>query len=189
MEIRYINDKDKVNEDVKEALEAVDKLLEPKEHTPEYKKMMATHKRNLTRIFKQGNQCPWEWGFGLDYLVEFLRFMADYYRLGENVQSKEDCEWQKGVKYTRLQTLEQTLEYYDKWQNVEDEYIKVIHHPETYKEQENEDGTVTIVDFGCHCEYKFGSAKKTYKKLYKVQTKYKKLFFKNLFKYIETWWD
>lgn len=82
-----------------------------------------------------------------------------------------------------------TLEYYDKWQGLEDEYIKVIYHPETYESKDNGDGTVTILDMGCHCEYKYGSMKRTYRKLAKEQEKYKKLFFDSLRKYHALWWD
>ena len=75
------------------------------------------------------------------------------------------------------------------WQNLDDEYITVIHHPETYKSHENEDGTITVDDLGFHCVYKYGSAKRTYKKLYKMKRKYKRLFFKTIAENIEKWWD
>ena len=189
MEIRYVKDWEKVSDKVKKAQAKLDELLAPKEHSEEYNAMMAEYRRNLNKINRDANHSPWEFSWGLDYLVEFLRFMQAYYKLGENVHAKEDCEWKKGVKCTRYESITKTLEYYDKWQNIEDEYVQVIYHPETYEECDNGDGTCTIIDKGYHCVYKYKSAKKTYKKLHKVQEKYKKLFFKNLCEYIESWWD
>ena len=154
--------------------------------------MLVKYKKSLTKINKDASASPWEWSCGLNYLVEFLRFMKDYYALGVNVWSMErKDEDPKRYKNspTRLDTLTKTLEYYDKWQGLEDEYIKVVDHTETYKEHSNGDGTVTIDDLGCHCEYLYGSMKKTYEKLAKEQEKYKKLFFMSLAEHIEEWWD
>ena len=181
---------------VKEAQDALDALIEKntKEATEnkDYQAMMAKYKKSLTNINKDACHSPWEWSWGLDYLVEFLRFMKDYYTLGVNVwameRKDEDPKRYKNAP-TRLETLTKTLEYYDKWQGLEEEYIKVIDHHETYKEHDNGDGTVTIDDLGYHCEYKYGSMKKTYKKLVKAQEKYKKLFFMSLAEHMEEWWD
>lgn len=188
---------------VKEAQDALEAAIEKntKEaaENKDYQAMLAKYKKSLTKINKDASGSPWEWSWGLDYLVEFLRFMKDYYTLGVNVwameRKNEDPKRYKNVP-TRLETLTKTLEYYDKWQGLEDEYIKVIDHPETYKEHDNGDGTVTIDDLGCHCEYKFGpknntrkAMKITYKKLAKAQEKYKKLFFMSLAEHMEEWWD
>lgn len=188
MEIRIPVDKDKLNPKVKEAMEKVEEMTAPKERSPEYVRMMAQNRRKLTNINKDAARSPWEWSWGLDYLVQFLRFMRDYYKLGENVWGVEDKEWKKGVKYTRLETLEKTLAYYDKWQNLQDEYVKLeeVGKP---KFEKNNDGTVTLVDTGYRCTYKYKTAKRTYKKLAKAEKKYKKLFFKMICEHIEEWWD
>lgn len=182
MEIRVVKDKSKLPEGIKEAVDLVDKLTAPKERSKEYKDMMAKHKKILDGINREGHQSPWEWSFGLDYFVAFLRFMKDYYTLGENVWSVDDDT-------ERLETISKALEYYDTWQTLEEEYIRVVHHPETRKTHDNEDGTVTVDDLGYHCEYRYGSMKKTYKRLYKAQKKYKKLFFDTVAENIEKWWD
>ena len=118
--------------------------------------------------------------------------MQEYYKLGINVwameRRDEDPKRYKNVP-TRYESISKALEYYDKWQNLEEEYITVVDHHETYKTHENGDGTVTIDDLGFHCEYKYGSAKRTYKKLHKDQEKYKKLFFKTIMEHLEEWWD
>ena len=201
MEIRVA--KKEAEGKVKEAQDALDELIEKhsKEvaENKEYQAMMAKYKKSLGQIHKDGCGCPSEWSYGLDYLVEFLRFMKDYYALGVNVwameRKDEDPKRYKNVP-TRLETLTKTLEYYDKWQGLEDEYVKVVDHHETYKEHDNGDGTVTIDDLGFHCEYKYGpknnhrkAMKITYKKLHKEQEKYKKLFFLSLAEHIEEWWD
>jgi len=201
MELRFA--KKEAEGKVKEVQNVLDDLIEKhKKETAEnedYQAMMTEYKKSLGKINKDGCSSPWEWSYGLDYLVEFLRFMKDYYTLGVNVwameRKDEDPKKYKNAP-TRLQTLTKTLEYYDKWQNLEDEYITVVEHPETFKEHDNGDGTVTIDDFGFHCEYKYGpknnrrkAMKITYKKLYKAQQKYKKLFFMSLFEHIEEWWD
>lgn len=171
---------------------AIDAMLTEKTHSKEYDEMFATYKDKLGSIHDGCISCPWDFAFSLNYFVTCLRFMRDYYKLGENVwgldRRYEDPKKYKNVP-TRLETLEKTLWYYDKWHSLEEEYVTIVHHPETFKTTDNEDGTVTINDFGMHCEYKYGSAKRTYKKLYKDQQKLKKKFFSMLYKYIETWWD
>lgn len=158
----------------------------------DYQAMLEKYKKSLTHINAHACASPWEWSWGLNYFVEFLRFMKDYYALGVNVwameRKDEDPERYKNAP-TRLETLTEAIAYYDKWQGLEDEYVKVVDHPETYKERSNGDGTVSIDDFGCHCEYKYGSVKKTYEKLLEDQEKYKKLFFASLAEHIEEWWD
>lgn len=187
MEIRILADENKLHPKLKEVIDEFNKILETK-RSPEYIRMMAQNKRKLTNINKDAARNPWEWSFGLDYFVQFLRFMRDYYKMGENVWSIEDKEWKKGIKNTRLENIEKTLAYYDKWQNLEDEYIKIEKYGEI-KTHDNGDGTATIDDLGCRCIYKYGSAKRTYKKLAKAQKKYKHLFFKMIEEHLEEWWD
>lgn len=193
MKIGYIKDKDKLTDDIKAALDKVEEITSPKEHSPKYKEMMERHQKAWAEIAE--NAEPWDWSYGLDALVEHLSWMRDYYALGENVWGQEDKERKKGVKYTRLETLEKTLFYYDKWMGLEDEYIQTVHHGEM-KSHDNGDGTATIDDLGFHCIYKYGprnnkhkAMKITYRKLHKAQQKYKKLFYKMLYKYMESWWD
>ena len=147
-----------------------------------YKQMIKRHVKNLKKINYECNKYPWCSWPAFTYLIEFMRYMKDYYELHENVWSAEDTP-------SRLETLTECLGYYDKWMSLEDEYIKVIDTPETYKEQKNPDGTVTILDIGCRFEYKCGSQEKTYEELSKMQAKYRKLFFDCLEKNLESWVD
>lgn len=198
MEIRAIKNEEKLNKEIKEVLTAIENKKNEK-YSQDYYDMLKEGAEKLDKIHKSARKSPWEWSWGLDYLVAFIRFMRDYYKVGENVwameQKDEDPKRYKNVP-TRLQTLEKTLYYYDKWQNLESEYIRVVDHPKTYRAHDNGDGTVTIQDMGFHCEYKYGPRNNrrkammiTYKKLNKDQAKYKKKFYKMLMKYMESWWD
>ena len=196
MELRFVDNTKEPEGKVKEAQEALDEIIEKNKkeakENPEYQAMMAKYKKSLGAINKDASKCPWEWSFGLDYFVEFLRFMQEYYKLGVNVwameRKDEDPKRYKNVP-TRYESISKALEYYDKWQGLEDEYVKVVDHPETKKSHENDDGTITIDDLGFHCVYKYGSMKRTYKKLHKAQEKYKRLFVKTVLEHIEEWWD
>ena len=185
MKINYINGQDITIPEVQEALSKLEEL-KSKVRSPEYTAMMDTHHKKWAKI--AANARPWEWSYGLDALVEHLKWMRDYYKLGENVWGQEDKGRKKGVKCTRLETLEKTLYYYDRWMNLENEYIQVIATGE-FKSHDNGDGTSTVDDLGFKCIYKYKSMKKTYKKLRKAEQKYKKLFYKMLYKYMESWWD
>lgn len=196
MEIRAIDSKQDLKGDVKEVQEKLDELIEKNKkeakENPEYQAMMAKYKKSLAKINKDASTCPWEWSFGLDYFVEFLRFMQEYYKLGINVWAMErkdkDPKRYKNVP-TRYESISKALEYYDKWQGLEDEYITVVDHHETYKSHPNDDGTVTIDDLGYDVIYKYGNAKKTYQKLHKEEERYKKLFVNYVAKHIHEWWD
>lgn len=198
MEFRAVRYTEKLNEDIKETMDKLEELSN-KKWSKDYYDMLKEGAEKLDEIHECARKSPWEWSWGLDYFVEFLRFMRDYYKLGENVlameRRDEDPKRYKNVP-SRLESLEKTLYYYDKWQNLEKDYIKIVKHPETYRTRDNGDGTVTIQDMGFHCEYKYGprnnkrkAMKITYKKLNKDQAKYKKKFYKMLMKYLEDWWD
>ena len=149
----------------------------------EYTAMMDKNSNAIQEIAEM--TMPWDWAHGLNFLVAHLRWMRDYYKLGENVHAKEI----EKAKYTRLEGIEKTLYYYDMWQTVEDRYIQIVNHPETYHETPREDGTILVDDLGYHCVYKYGTAKRTYKKIAKEQKKWQKKFYKMLMNHLEEWWD
>lgn len=182
MEIKIVKNKDKLPIEVKEAQEAL-KELKSKEHSATYDAMMEKNSNALKDIAAAAG--PWEWSYGLDLLVAHLRWMRDYYKLGENVWGAEE----EKARYTRLEGIEKALYYYDMWQTAEDRFIKVVSHPETYHETDNGNGTVTIDDLGYHCVYKYGTAKRTYKKLAREERKWQKKFYKMLLNHYGEWWD
>lgn len=149
------------------------------QHSTKFTDMMAENENKLIDIAK--NSTPFDWEHGLDAFIGHLRWMRDFYRLGEGVAAKENSG-----ERTRLETIELALSYYDKWINSEKNFIWFV---ETREMKPNDNGTDTVEKMGRKCVYKYGSAKRTYKKLCKYQQKNKKLFFKTLYKYMETWWD
>ena len=184
-------------EAIEEAQKKLDEIIEENKQkakeSPEYQEMMKHYKKSLSDINKEACQSPWEWTWGLDYFVEFLRFMQAYYKLGINVwameRKAEDPKRYKNAP-TRYESLTQALAYYDKWQGLEDEYIKV-EIPDDFTQmfsEPDEDGCCKFLG-GSHITYKYGDIKKTYKKLHKEQEKYKKLFVNYVLEHIQDWWD
>ena len=82
-----------------------------KHHRHLYKKMFKRNKKTLTKIHKEAAKNPWEYGHGTEYLVAFMKFMYEYYTLGENVwQSDESLQEVKD-------TLKEALDAYHDWQS------------------------------------------------------------------------
>jgi len=183
---------------IQEAQDKLDELIEKNKQeakeNPEYQEMMTKYKKSLGKIHKSASTCPWEPDFAIEYFVECLRFMQAYYKLGVNVwameRKDEDPKRYKNVP-TRYESLTQALAYYDKWQGLEDEYIQV-ELPENLKDlfsEPDETGCCRYQSENVKITYKYGSAKKTYKKLHKAEEKYKKLFVNYVAKHMYEWWD
>lgn len=145
----------------------------------EYKKMMKKNRKALNQINK--NADPFDYNDGLAYLIAHLRWMKDYYALGENVWAMEERDWNPDAKDepTRLESLTQVLEHYDAWQGAEDKYIKCVEHDHGEKE-----GV-----FSYHFEYLLGDREATYKALEEEKAYHRAMFFQLLSQYMESWWD
>lgn len=101
------------DKELKEVEKELTKFLKSKKKTSkEHKQMMKTHKKNLKKIYKNTN--PFDYAFGLDYLIEHIRWMKDFYSYNEQVVGEDN------TKLTRLESLTKTLNAYDKWQELED---------------------------------------------------------------------
>lgn len=90
-----------------------------------YRKMFKKHNKQLKDIAKKTR--PWDYGWSADFLIEHLKFMRDYYTLGENVVSCEDCEWKEEEEYTRIEIINQILNAYEAF---------IEYHPD-FKELQN----------------------------------------------------
>ena len=86
----------------------------------EYKQMLKKYKKLIMKSAREATKSPWEAMFGLDMFINFMNFMKDYYTLGENVWQVDES------KQEVIDTLTQTLNEYDAWQNCEDKYTKVL---------------------------------------------------------------
>ena len=155
--------------------------------TREYKCMIKKYQKKFKKMAKDVN--PWDYYFGLNFLIEHLKFMRDYYELGENVWAQEV----EGVP-TRLQILNMILVELNDWQKCDDKYIKIvlIHNEEDRKEVDKlcsqgyyiykDKNNVVIL-------HKYDTNEKNLKEFEKEYSYHRKRFFELLGTYIEYLWD
>lgn len=166
-----------------------------------YKKMNRTYRKTLKKLVKDSG--PWEWSYGLDMFIEFLKWMRDYYKLGYNVWATEDCNAFPDIdkdKPTRFESLDTAIKLYEKWQNCDDEFMKVIFLDEPNAQEQIDE----LVEQGytvCVREkndtllkntaflYKFKDSKENNEAYTKAYLEYKKQFFEYVGEHIEEWWD
>lgn len=60
---------------------------ETKEKRKQYLKDIKTHRKNLVAIAKDAG--PWDYGWSIEFFIEHLRMMKDYYTVGYNVHALE----------------------------------------------------------------------------------------------------
>ena len=96
--------------------------------TRTYKSLLRRNKKRLDALNKKARKSPWDWGFGLDYLIAFMEFMREYYNLGENV-------WQAEESLTQVrESLDKTLNAYYEWINFEYDLGDIDTYNAKYKE-------------------------------------------------------
>lgn len=96
---------------------------EEKQLRKQYFKMIKKNRKELDSLNRAARTRPWDWSFGLDYLIAYMEFMRDYYNLGWNV-------WQTDETLVPLKkSLDETLEAYKKW----DECVLDHFYPEAFK--------------------------------------------------------
>ena len=146
--------------------------------------MMRNNSKALKKAIKE--VVPWGAMSGVQLFVQYLEWVRDYYKNGENVHAVEKFEWDSdAIQKTRLEMVEEILNEYNEWQTCEDKYFRVIHHPETYKDHKNEDGTWTVDDIGSHIEYSLGDYETTRRAFNDEYQFHKNKFFELLKNYIE----
>lgn len=81
----------------------------------EYKKLV----RKYRRIFRKHAReiRPYDYRFGLDPFLDFLRYMRDYYEAGDNVHSEEG---------DRLQTLKDAISMFEFYDAIDDEDLSAF---------------------------------------------------------------
>lgn len=159
------------------------KIFSRKKFSKNYYKMFRKNKHNILNIAKIASEDPFDAFIGLEMFVAHLKFMKDYYELGENVWSAEDNTWDKSAKNlpSRLGMLEEILTEYDNWMNCDDKYYKLRY----CEDESNEDkGKFTYEIEGLLKDKKENAT--AYKKEYE---EHKRNFFKLIVKYIERIWD
>ncbi len=128
-----------------------------------YKKMIKKYKKELTELNRDARTRPWDWAFGLDYLIAYMRFMLEYFTLKSD--EEESDEWATRAK----NTLTETLNAYEDWQHysLSEEYFS-----------HTEDGSIVI------------TADESVLEEYNNELEARKnKFFTLLSKYIESWWS
>ena len=128
-----------------------------------YKKMIKKYKKELTELNQDACTRPWDWEFGLDYLIAYMRFMLEYFTLRS--EDEESDEWATEAK----NTLTETLNAYENWKNCS--------LPEKYFSS-TEDGAII-----------FTGDESVLEEHNKEYTRRRKRFFTLLSKYIESWWS
>ena len=161
-----------------------------------YKKMMKQYKKILNVKHKDSRACPWSGGFGLEYFVEFLRFMRDYYENGYNVWAYDNCEVNEfncPERPTRLQSLNMVIAAYEEWQACEDKYFKWVpddpEDPFKMVTKKEEDGSYLVVDLGGHVEGLLTDHEKNLKAFQKEYAYLRKRFFELVAEYYDDWSD
>ena len=91
-------------------LKRLAKSLERKRRR-EYKRMFSRNMRKIKRIVKSKDFGPWDFCYGIDLFIAFLRFMEDFYSLGYNVWALDEDDNGK----SRLGSLRATLEAYEEY--------------------------------------------------------------------------
>lgn len=92
----------------------------------EYNSMIKKNSKEIMKLAKKASTTPFDSNIALELLVASLKFMRDYYKLGENVHSEEvkyfndDCV----TKMTRLESLEETIKIYEKWKEYQYKIFK-----------------------------------------------------------------
>ena len=100
-------------------------------HSRKYCKMLKTYRKSLKKIAKECR--PWDYVWSIDFLIEYLKFMRDYYTLGENIMGMEDKEWKPEEKYTRLEMINQILAAYQEFDDYSPDFSQIEHMSEAEK--------------------------------------------------------
>lgn len=86
-----------------------------KHYSKEYRKMMKKYQKEAIKLSKECK--PWDSGWSIEFLINHLKWMKEYYTLNENVHSVENCLWDKKTKYTRLEMIDKILNVYNTVEN------------------------------------------------------------------------
>ena len=165
---------------------------EEKKWRKKYLKMLKKHQKELDSLNKVAHRAPWDWSFGLDYLIAYMEFMQEYYDLGWNV-----CQSDESLTLLK-KTLKEALDAYKEWSNFNTEFF----HPESYRilDQEyhdlcqKENKKILINEEMQYIEEHMPSeewpfSEENLKKFNKLYKQKRNKFFKLLGDHIERWWD
>ena len=164
----------------------------------DYQKMMRKYKKELKKILKETG--PWEWGHMTDFMITFINWMRDYYKLGYNVWAMEDCDAfpEDANKPTRLQSLNKAIQLYNRWQNVGEDYYKIAYNEKELKHYlrlgfhlvNRTDGIEKQLNTkGWYSLTLYEDRSKNAEECSKAYIQCKHDFFQYLEEHLEEWWD
>lgn len=167
----------------------------PKEKKQSYKKMMRRYKKLFKKYAKE--ICPYDYRFGTEPFIDFLRWMQEYYELGYNVWAMERKDEDQATykdALTRAESLKQTIYYYDRMDNCHDDYFKVVFEEEEMKRLVKMGWTLqprTNTDFLTNSYFLtlYPTHKQCSDECNKAYGEWKHKFFESLERYISEWWD
>lgn len=165
---------------------------EEKQKRKNYFKMIKMHQKRLDACNKDAHRSPWDYGFGLEYFLEYLRFMEDYYNMGWNVWNADE-ESTKEI----IRTINEVLNCYDEWDNLEEKYMhlnEISELREKYREEKgNFDGKI---DYEAeskyikeHTKYPDRYSEENMKNFREEYDSLRTKFFMLIADNIEKWWD
>lgn len=162
-----------------------------------YKKLMREHRKKMKKLAKECH--PFDWGCGLEMLMEHIYWMRDYYKNGYNVWAAEDNTWKDCSLPTRLETLNMAIQLYNSWQNLDDKYYCYVYTMEEavqkVKEgwylQSNPNSKIdkALGRTGMYSLSKLPTWAQTTAEYNKEYEKNRKEFFLYVSENIEGWWD
>lgn len=176
--------------------ERVREVLDKKKKK-QYKRMMRRYRKLLKKDARHSR--PWDWSFGIDALINFLRWMHDYYKLGYNVWAIDVIDSNEAIhtEKTREDSLKETIYWYDRWMNVDDDFIKIAHTKEELKHyldlgfhlQEHDEVDKSLKHMRLYYLTLYEDYSKNCDELQKAYDSCKHKFFECIEKYLEEWWD
>lgn len=169
--------------------------LRTKEQKLSYRQVKRRHQKIFRKLAK--HVIPTDYGFMMEFFIEYLKYMADYYKNGCAVG--DDPE---GIK-PRLQTINMALQLYRHWyEECEDEYFTLVEPSEVEKykakgwvvpDTERNSAALNALDKTRMVNWVFMHRYPTFKEttdlFVKEYAKRRKEFFDYVAEHIEEWWD
>ena len=156
-----------------------------------YRKVRKQHQPIFRKLAKR--VVPTDYGFMMEFVEEYLKYMADYYKNGCEVGGEA-----QGTK-PRLQTINMALQLYRQWQDCEDEYFTLIEPSEVerYKRMgwtipdtdRNKDALADLKGERWVWCQRYPDFHETTEKFVEEYNKRRKEFFKYVGEHLEEWWD
>ena len=143
----------------------------------EMRNIRKLYSRALNEWNKDVRKKPWDYCFGLHYIVEWLKYLRAYYNNGLEVVQTDD------TRLRIVESLSEVLDAYYAWEGFESEYYH-LDEPDAFEYETHEDGSVRITP---KREELYTEESQAY--FDQEYASRKQRFFLLLAEHIEDWWD